>query len=298
MGNDKISFLRLTYMTASLLDGKSIAHQIQQNVALKIKNHLNLGKRPPALAVVLASNDPASFIYVQNKRQASAAVNIQSHFYHLAEDISEQTLIEIISKLNNDPLIDGILMQLPLPKHINTQLIIELINPDKDVDGFHPYNLGKLLLNKPNLRPCTPYGIMQLLQAYNISVVGKNAVVIGASNIVGKPMALELLAAGATVTVCHKKTQHLECHVRAAEILIVATGDRNCVSCDWLHAKHIILDVGIHRLPNKTICGDINFKEARQKVAWISPVPGGIGPMTVATLLQNTMQAYESSLRS
>lgn len=283
-------------MTASLLDGKSVAHKIQHDVALKIKNHMNLGRRMPALAVILANNDPASFIYVQNKRQASAAVNIQSHFYHLEKDTSQQALMELINKLNKDPLIDGILVQLPLPKHINTQLITELINPDKDVDGFHPYNLGKLLLNKPNLRPCTPYGIMQLLQAYNISIIGKNAVVIGASNIVGKPMALELLAGGATVTICHKKTKNLEKHVKSAEILVVATGDRNCISCDWLHSSHIILDVGIHRLPNNTICGDINFKEAKQKVAWISPVPGGIGPMTVATLLQNTLQAYERSI--
>ncbi|OGV26133.1 MAG: bifunctional methylenetetrahydrofolate dehydrogenase/methenyltetrahydrofolate cyclohydrolase [Legionellales bacterium RIFCSPHIGHO2_12_FULL_37_14] len=285
-------------MSATLLDGKSVALKIKQDIALKIENYIEKGLRAPGLAVILANNDPASFIYVKNKRQASASVNIHSYLHHLKEDLALQELLDLIAKLNADPLIDGILVQLPLPKHIDTEKIIAAINPSKDVDGFHPYNLGRLLQKHPTLRPCTPYGIMQLLKAYNIDVAGKNAVVVGASNIVGRPMGIELLNAQATVTICHKKTQNLRQHVKEAEILVVATGHKNCIASEWLNKNQVVIDVGIHHLPNNKISGDINFKEASKIVKAITPVPGGVGPMTVATLLLNTIKAYDTRMLS
>lgn len=273
-------------MSALILDGKLTAATIKAEIQETIRREaLELG-----LAVVLVGQDPASEIYVANKRRACLEVGIHSRAFDLPATSSQASLLALIDELNADKRINGILVQLPLPAHIDTETVIKRIAPDKDVDGFHPYNMGCLAQRNPRLRPCTPYGIMQLLQQYNIPVSGKHAVVIGASNIVGRPMALEFLLAGCTVTVCHRATNNLEQHVRMADILVSATGVLDVVNTDWLHANQVVIDVGMHRTNNK-LHGDINFDEARKKVAWITPVPGGVGPMTIAALLQNTLQA-------
>lgn len=280
-------------MTASVLDGKSLAAgknlQIKQTIATAIAE----GGRAPGLAVILVGEDPASQIYVANKSKACAEVGIISQSHNLAASTSQQQLLELIEQLNHNDAIDGILVQLPLPKSINSHRIIECIAPHKDIDGFHPYNLGRLAQRRPLLRPCTPLGIIQLLEAYQLPLRGKHVVVVGASNIVGRPMALELLIAGATVTVCHRFTTHLEQHVRMADVLIVATGKADVVQVDWLQPKQIIVDVGIHRLANGKLRGDIDYEQALERVAWITPVPGGVGPMTISTLLQNTVFAQQ-----
>jgi methylenetetrahydrofolate dehydrogenase (NADP+) / methenyltetrahydrofolate cyclohydrolase len=278
-------------MTASLLDGKFVAGELKKKIITAVTEHTSHGLRPPGLAVILLGDNPASMIYVNNKRKTCIDVGFHSYAYDLPQQTTERELLSLIDDLNNDSNVDGILVQLPLPPHINTTTIIERINPQKDVDGFHPYNLGRLAQGNPLLRPCTPYGIMQLLRHYQLDVQGKNAVIIGASNIVGRPMALELLLAKATVTICHSATQHIERHVRAAELLVIATGHYDVIKTDWLHDKQIIIDVGIHRNKEGIIHGDIDFKEATTKVKWITPVPGGIGPMTIVTLLQNTLTA-------
>ncbi|VEG90342.1 bifunctional methylenetetrahydrofolate dehydrogenase/methenyltetrahydrofolate cyclohydrolase FolD [Legionella spiritensis] len=283
-------------MTASVLDGKQLSSLKRNEIKLAIEAMANEGYRAPGLAVILVGNDPASEIYVANKQKACQEVGIKSWSYNLSADTTEQELVDLINKLNNSPDIDGILVQLPLPKSMNTHHIIECIHPHKDIDGFHPYNVGRLSQRLPLLRPCTPYGIIQLLEAYNIPLKGMHAVVVGASNIVGRPMALELLAIGSTVTVCHRFTRDLEKHVRSAELLVVATGRRNIISTEWLHSGQIVVDVGIHRLPNGKLTGDVNFDEAAAKVAWITPVPGGVGPMTITTLLQNTLFAAQKNL--
>ena len=279
-------------MKASLLDGKHVASVLQIELQQKINILLKEGVRPPGLAVILVGQDPASAVYVQHKRRACQEMGFYSEAYHLNADTTETELLSLIKKLNDDPSIDGILVQLPLPKHINPEIIIEQIHPHKDVDGFHPYNLGRLSQGNPTLRPCTPYGIMTLLEYYQIAISGQNAVVIGASNIVGRPMALELLNAKATVTICHRATHNLEEHIRQATLIIVAAGVQEVVKPEWLNPQQIIVDVGIHRLSNGTLRGDVNFTEAKQKVAWITPVPGGIGPMTIQMLLENTFNCY------
>jgi methylenetetrahydrofolate dehydrogenase (NADP+)/methenyltetrahydrofolate cyclohydrolase len=281
-------------MTASLLNGKLTSKTILKQLQTLTKQKIANGSRAPGLAVVLLNLEPASAIYVAHKRKACAYIGFNAYDYDLPAQTSEAELLKLIQTLNAAPHVDGILVQLPLPSHINTQRIIEAIRPDKDVDGFHPYNLGRLAQRHPLFRPCTPYGIMQLLNAYQIQVAGKHAVVIGASNIVGRPMALEFLMAGATVTVCHRKTTHLEQHVKMAEILVVATGMRDCVKPAWLQPNQILIDVGMHRLPDNSVCGDVPFEQAKHLVAWITPVPGGVGPMTVACLMQNTFTAYEA----
>ncbi len=274
-------------MTAQLLDGKTLAEKIQAELREKIR-HLS---RAPGLAVILVGQDTASTIYVHKKSEACKEIGIHSVSFNLAEDVSEKELLLLIDQLNNDAVIDGILVQLPLPKHINTQHVIERIAPHKDIDGFHPYNLGRLAQGAPLLRPCTPYGIMHLLHATKIDLQGMHAVVVGASNIVGKPMALELLTAQCTVTLCHSKTKNLAQHIKAADILVSAMGKTNVIQRDWIKNQAIVIDVGIHRTQNNKLCGDIEFDSAKEKASWITPVPGGVGPMTVAMLLSNTVFA-------
>lgn len=278
-------------MTANILDGKSVAEKIRAQVRLDVETRQKQGLRAPGLAVVLLGDDPASCIYVNSKRNACRDVGFHSFAYNLPTETTESALVSLIDTLNNATDVDGILVQLPLPAHINPFVIIERIHPSKDVDGFHPFNLGRLAQGNPRLRPCTPYGVIALLNAYQQSVAGKHAVVIGASNIVGRPMALELLHAKATVTICHRLTHDLEQHVRMADIIVAATGIYNLVSTAWLHKNQTVIDIGMHRRPDGTIHGDIDFNASLQKVAWITPVPGGVGPMTIAMLLQNTLLA-------
>lgn len=278
-------------MTASLLDGKHVAEQLRATIKKTVVARVAEGHRPPGLAVICVGDDPASSIYVTNKRKMAADLGFESYAYDLPADTHEATLLALIDTLNDRADIDGILVQLPLPSQINTATVVERILPRKDVDGFHPYNLGSLAQGHPRLRPCTPYGVMQLLAYYQLPLAGKQAVVIGASNIVGRPMALELLLAKATVTICHRATTNLEHHVHHADLIVIATGTHDVIKTEWLQPKQIIVDVGIHRRADGSIHGDIDFLEAKKRVAWITPVPGGIGPMTVTTLLQNTLIA-------
>lgn len=278
-------------MTARILHGKPIAEKIKSGLKDNIAQNLLKGGRAPSLSVILVGQDPASEVYVKNKRAACAEVGILSETHALPETISEAALLQLIDDLNLDPKIDGILVQLPLPPQIDTDRVIEHIHPSKDVDGFHPYNLGRLAQRTPTLRPCTPYGIVQLLRAYDLHIRGHHAVVVGASNIVGRPMALEFLMSGATVTICHRFTKHIEQYIQAAEIIVVATGVKDVIDTNWLHEGQILIDVGMHRLADGSLRGDVSFADAVARVDWITPVPGGVGPMTVATLLQNTVQA-------
>jgi len=278
-------------MTASIIDGKFVASKIRNEIQQIVSAHVSQGHRPPGLAVVIVGADAASHIYVSNKRKMCKEVGFNSYAYDLPSTTSEIELLNLINTLNESTDVDGVLVQLPLPSHINATTVIEHIKPSKDVDGFHPYNLGRLAQGNPLLRPCTPYGVMQLFDYYQFDLRGKHAVVVGASNIVGRPMALELLMAKVTVTMCHRATQHLERHIRIADYVVVATGVHDVVKTAWLHADQVIIDVGMHRHRDGTIHGDMDFQEARKKVRWITPVPGGIGPMTICTLLQNTLLA-------
>lgn len=278
-------------MTAQILDGKAISLALKQN--LKAENDIRVasGKRRPGLAVVLVGSDPASQVYVGSKRRSCEEIGFKSDSHDLPIDTSEAALLTLIDQLNADKEIDGILVQLPLPKHINTEVVIERIAPHKDVDGFHPYNIGRLAQRNPQLRPCTPKGIMTLLEKTNVDLHGLEAVIVGASNIVGRPMALELLLAGCTTTVCHRWTKDLEFHIRRADLLVVAVGKPNFIPGEWIKQGAIIIDVGINRLEDGSLTGDVEFNVAKQKAAWITPVPGGVGPMTVATLMENTFYA-------
>lgn len=278
-------------MVAAILDGKLIATQQKLQIRKKILERLQQGYPAPELAVILVGNDPASAIYVSNKRKACEETGIKSHAYNLTENTTEDELLDLINQLNAAANIHGILVQLPLPANIDVNKIIESIHPNKDVDGFHPYSIGRLAQGNPLLRPCTPLGIMKLLEHYQLDVQGKHAVVIGASNIVGRPMALELINANATVTICRRSTVNLEQHVRMADILIVATGVYNIINPEWLNSNQILIDIGIHRGVDGKVHGDMDFNQAKNKVAWITPVPGGAGPMTICMLLQNTLSA-------
>jgi methylenetetrahydrofolate dehydrogenase (NADP+)/methenyltetrahydrofolate cyclohydrolase len=280
-------------MTAQILDGKAIAESLKQDLKRATDIRLKSGKRPPGLAVVLLGADPASEVYVSSKRRGCEEIGFKSTSYDLPVTTTEAELLELINTLNHNSEIDGILVQLPLPVHINADNIIEHIAPHKDVDGFHPYNIGRLAQRNPQLRPCTPKGMITMLNETGIDLRGQEAVVIGASNIVGRPMSLELLLAGCTTTVCHRMTRDLELHVRRADILIVAVGRPNFIPGEWVKPGAIVLDVGINRLKDGSLVGDVEFHAAREKAAWISPVPGGVGPMTVATLLENTLYAAE-----
>jgi len=280
-------------MSAQILDGKKIAQAQRAEIKQRVDLRLQAGLRAPGLAVLKVGQEAASEVYVRNKRQACSEAGFCSFDYDLPVDVSQEKLLSLIDHLNTHPDVDGILVQLPLPKHIDQTTIIESINPDKDVDGFHPYNIGRLVQRIPRLRPCTPYGIMRLLEATGESLAGKEGVVVGASNIVGRPMAFELLLAGCTVTVCHRFTRNLAAHVARADVLVVAVGRPGMIKGEWIKPGAIVIDVGINRLPDGKLVGDVEFASARQRAAWITPVPGGVGPMTVATLLLNTLQAVE-----
>lgn len=285
-------------MTAQLIDGKKIAATIRQAIRQKVENHLNQGKRAPGLAVILVGNDPASEVYVAHKRTDCKEVGFNSIAYDLPADTTQEDLAKLIDQLNNDSTVDGILLQLPLPKHLDASLLLELIRPDKDVDGFHPFNIGRLAQRMPLLRPCTPKGIITLLNSTGVDLHGLDAVVVGASNIVGRPMALELLLAGCTTTITHRFTKNLEDHVRRADLVIVAVGIPDLVKGEWIKPGAIVIDVGINRLPTGRLVGDVEFAPAVERAAWITPVPGGVGPMTRAELLENTLQAYELNTSS
>jgi methylenetetrahydrofolate dehydrogenase (NADP+)/methenyltetrahydrofolate cyclohydrolase len=282
-------------MTASLIDGKLIAKQLRNTVKEKVSLRIEKGLRAPGLAVILVGCDAASQVYVGSKRRACEEVGFVSRSYDLPETTSEQELLNLVNMLNLDNNIDGILVQLPLPEGLNSDLIIEHINPLKDVDGFHPANVGKLVLRQPGLRPCTPKGIMTLIKSTKIDTSGLDALVIGASNIVGRPMGLELLLAKCTVTTTHRFTKDLESKVRNADLIVVAVGKPGFIPGDWIKPGAIVIDVGINRLDNGKLVGDVAFDVALQKAAFITPVPGGVGPMTVASLIENTLIACEQS---
>jgi methylenetetrahydrofolate dehydrogenase (NADP+) / methenyltetrahydrofolate cyclohydrolase len=278
-------------MTAKIIDGKQIATEIRAQVKRDVDRRLTQGLRGPGLAVVLVGADPASQIYVTHKREACAAVGFISKAYDLPASTGQAELINLINTLNRDTEIDGILVQLPLPEHIDSNAILGCIRPDKDVDGFHPYNIGRLAQRMPLLRPCTPKGIMTLIATTGIDVRGCEAVVVGASNIVGRPMSLELLLAGCTVTTTHRFTRNLRQHVARAELLVVAVGKPGLIPGDWIAPGAVVIDVGMNRDANGKLRGDVDFETARKRAGWITPVPGGVGPMTVATLLENTLFA-------
>ena len=282
-------------MTAQVISGTELSKKIKSEVAQKIEKYQQQGKRSPGLAVILVGEDPASQVYVASKRKSCAEIGIQSKSYDLPETTSEAELLSLIDELNVDNGIDGILVQLPLPKHIDSTKVIERIAPNKDVDGFHPYNVGRLCQRIPTLRACTPYGVMKLLETTGIDLYGQHAVIVGASNIVGRPMALELLLAGCTVTVTHRFTKDLEYHIRQADILVVAVGKPQFILGEWIKEGAVVIDVGINRLDGKLV-GDVEYDVALQKASHITPVPGGVGPMTVAMLMSNTLSAYENHL--
>lgn len=280
-------------MTAQLIDGKKVSQLILQKVAAQVQQRLDNQLRRPCLAVVLVGEDPASAVYVRNKKRACETTGFESRSYELPADTAEDELLALIDEMNADEGIDGILVQLPLPKHINSQMVLERIVPHKDVDGFHPYNIGRLVVKMPLMRPCTPKGVMTLLEAYGIDVVGKKAVIVGASNIVGRPQALEMLLARATVTICHSATQNLAAEVAAADIVVVGVGKPDFIKGEWIKPGAVVIDVGINRLANGQLCGDVEFAVARERAAMITPVPGGVGPMTIATLMENTLHAAQ-----
>jgi len=280
-------------MTARIIDGKAVAERVTAGVRDKVAQRIATGRTAPGLAVVLIGENAASQVYVRNKRKTTDAVGMQSLAFDLPASASEEQLVALIDRLNGDRTVSGILVQLPLPKQIDVERIIERIDPRKDVDGFHPYNVGRLVLKLPLLRPCTPYGCMQLLAETGEPLVGRHAVVIGQSNIVGRPMALELLMARCTVTICHSATYDLPGIVRQADIVVAAVGRPSFVQGDWIKPGAIVVDVGINRDAGGKLVGDVDFPAARERAGWITPVPGGVGPMTIATLLANTLRAAE-----
>src|SRR5690554_5617526 len=268
---------KILHMTAKIIDGKRIAASIRQTISQKVAGYRDSGKRAPGLAVILVGNDPASEVYVAHKRKDCEEVGFDSIAYDLPADTGQQELAELIGKLNDDPAIDGILLQLPLPAHLDSSPLLELIRPDKDVDGFHPFNIGRLAQRMPLLRPCTPKGIITLLESTGVDLHGLNAVVVGASNIVGRPMALELLLAGCTTTVTHRFTHDLAEHVKRADLVVVATGIVGLVKGEWIKPGAIVIDVGISRQADGKLVGDVEFEPAAQRAGWITPVPGGVG---------------------
>ncbi len=281
----------LPIMTAKVLDGRTFAAEIKAEVRAATDALAARGLRRPGLAVIMVGDDAASAVYVRNKRRSCEEAGIVPHDHDLSRSTTEAALLQLIDRLNADPTVDGVLVQLPLPEHIRPGAIIERISPAKDVDGFHPYNVGRLAQRVPFIRPCTPYGIVRLLELAGINPKGQHAVVVGASNIVGRPMALELLLMGSTVTVCHRFTRNLDAHVRMAEILVSAVGKPGVVRSEWIREGAIVIDVGINRRPDGSLTGDIEFESAARRAAWITPVPGGVGPMTVAALMKNTLES-------
>ncbi len=280
-------------MSANILDGKALAAEIRAQVRDAVKQRLSRGLSAPGLAVLIIGGDAASQVYVRNKRRACEEVGFKSFSHDLDGNISQKELLSLIDTLNGDAMVHGILVQLPLPAHIDEEAVIERIDPDKDVDGFHPYNVGRMVLRLPRLRSCTPRGIMTLLARTGVSLEGLDALILGQSNIVGRPVAMELLAARCTITICHTRTRDLPAKIRAADLVIVSAGRPELVRGDWIKEGAIVIDVGINRRDDDTLVGDVEFEAARERASWITPVPGGVGPMTVATLLQNTLQAAE-----
>ncbi|PSF05367.1 bifunctional methylenetetrahydrofolate dehydrogenase/methenyltetrahydrofolate cyclohydrolase FolD [Marinobacter fuscus] len=278
-------------MSATLINGKDIAARVRQQVAAGVEARKQQGLRVPGLAVVLVGQDPASQVYVGNKRKACEEAGILSLSYDLPEDTSQEALEALVDELNENRTVDGILVQLPLPSHLDADPILIKIRPDKDVDGFHPYNIGRLMQRKPALRPCTPAGVITLLDSIDTPYKGQHAVIVGASNIVGRPMSMELLLKGATVTVCHRFTDNLEKFVGEADILIAAVGRPGIIRGEWIKPGATVIDVGINRLDDGKLYGDVDFAAASARASYITPVPGGVGPMTIATLLENTLYA-------
>jgi methylenetetrahydrofolate dehydrogenase (NADP+)/methenyltetrahydrofolate cyclohydrolase len=281
-------------MTAQLIDGKKIASDLLLDIKKEISDRENDGIRRPCLAVILIGDNPASEVYVRNKKIACEKVGIKSISIDLKNDVSEDEVLTLVNKLNNDPEVDGILVQSPLPKQVNEDLVIDAISPLKDVDGFHPTNIGLLAIKKPRLRSCTPYGVIKMLKTLNINLAGMRATVVGASNNVGRPMALELLLENCTVTICNSKTVDLQTKVGQAELVVVAAGIKNIVMGEWIRQGAIVIDIGINRVDGKLV-GDVEFSVAKEKASYITPVPGGVGPMTVATLMENTLLAQKLS---
>jgi len=282
-------------MSARIIDGKGIAQALRADIKQRVAARLAQGKRTPGLAVIMVGDNPASQVYVRNKRRACAETGIREFSHDLPGDTSQAALLQLIDSLNANPDVDGILIQLPLPAQIDQTTVIERIHPSKDVDGFHPYNIGRLAQRMPRLRPCTPRGVMRMLESIGEDLRGRDAVVVGASNIVGRPMSLELLLAGCTVTTCHRFTRDLAAHVARADLLVVAVGKPRFIPGAWVKPGAIVVDVGINRLPSGEIVGDVEFDAAKARAGWITPVPGGVGPMTVATLLLNTLEAADAS---
>ena len=281
-------------MTAQLIDGKKIAGDLLLDIKNEISDREKDGIRRPCLAVILIGDNPASEVYVRNKKIACEKVGIKSISMDLKNDVSEVEVLTLVNKLNNDPEVDGILVQSPLPKQVNEDLVIDAISPLKDVDGFHPTNIGLLAIKKPRLRSCTPYGVIKMLKTLNINLAGMRATVVGASNNVGRPMALELLLENCTVTICNSKTVDLQTKVGQAELVVVAAGIKNIVMGEWIRQGAIVIDIGINRVDGKLV-GDVEFSVAKEKASYITPVPGGVGPMTVATLMENTLLAQKLS---
>ncbi len=281
-------------MTAQILDGKAISADIRADLKQQVTGLTAQGQRAPCLAVVLVGDDPASHVYVRNKERACAEIGIRSLPHRLDSTTAEADLIELIDTLNDADDVDGILVQLPVPAHIDADRILDRINPAKDVDGFHPSNIGRLLQRRPGLRPCTPYGVIKMLERTNTAVAGKRAVVVGASNIVGRPMAMELLLANATVTICNSKTRDLAAEVSRADIVVAGIGKPEFVRGEWIADGAVVIDVGINRLDDGRLVGDVEFEAAAQRASWITPVPGGVGPMTIAMLMHNTVEAYRA----
>jgi methylenetetrahydrofolate dehydrogenase (NADP+)/methenyltetrahydrofolate cyclohydrolase len=280
-------------MSARILDGKALAVTVTDEVRAAVGARVARGRPAPGLAVVLVGENAASQVYVRNKRRTTEGVGMRSFAHDFPADVPEAELLALIDRLNADPTVSGILVQLPLPAHIDPERVTERIDPHKDVDGFHPYNVGRLVLKRPTLRPCTPYGCMKLLETSGEPLAGKHAVVIGQSNIVGRPMALELLMARCTVTICHSATRDLPGIVRQGDVVVAGVGKAKFVPGDWVKQGAIVIDVGINRMPDGKLCGDVDFDGAKERASWITPVPGGVGPMTIAMLLSNTLRAAE-----
>jgi len=276
---------------AKIIDGKAIARVVKAEVRAAVDRRVAAGSRRPGLAVVMVGDNPASAVYVRNKRAACEECGIHSVAIDLPQSTSEVELLTRIDALNADESVDGILVQLPLPEHIRQTEVVERIDPRKDVDGFHPYNIGRLAERNPLIRPCTPYGVVRMLEHIGVSVKGLHCVIIGASNIVGRPMSLEFLLMGATTTVTHRFTEDLEHHVREAEVLVAAVGKPGLIKGEWIRPGAVVVDVGINRREDGALCGDVEFAEAAKRASWITPVPGGVGPMTVAMLMKNTLEA-------
>jgi len=285
-------------MSARILDGRAISERMRKSMRTEVARLTQAHSRAPGLAVILVGEDPASQIYVRNKKKACVDAGIESDAFSqtLLAETSQQHLLGLIAEINADPRVDGILVQMPVPGRIDPEAVIEAIDPGKDVDGFHPYNIGRLAARMPSLRSCTPFACMKLLEQTGIDLHGQEAVIVGASNIVGRPMSMELLLAGATVTVTHKFTRNLRRHIEGADIVVAAAGKPGLIRGEWIKPGAIVIDVGINRMDDGELIGDVEFDAAAKRAAWITPVPGGVGPMTITMLLGNTVQAFRTHM--